>query len=120
MRKLRQLAPELFWGGLVAVWALLLGAQSAGQTDGKELAGNLGIGLGGVALLIRALTPLLRPHTAGSSVDREDVRWQERTSASIETLALSIRDWAEEQRRHNQQVELLMRQSIIPRIGDPT
>lgn len=113
----RRYSLELGFLLLVGCWFGVSGFQGEVQSPARG-AGEIGVSLAGLGILIRAIAPLLRRGESG--VDREDVRWQEQTSAAIQGLTLSIRDWAEEQRRHNQQVELLMCQSIIPRIGDPT
>ncbi|HNB58687.1 MAG TPA: hypothetical protein PK308_00140 [Phycisphaerales bacterium] len=108
MKQLRRYFPEVGFLLLALLWM----ATTAEGPGAANSLGNVGVSLGGLALLIRAITPLLRPrHDNGS--DREDIRWQEQTSAAIESLAKSIAAMAEETRRHNTAVEVLLTRRAV-------
>lgn len=103
MRALRRWVPELGYLGIVALWALTTGMNGDAPAPAASL-GGVGVTLGGIALLIRAVTPLLRP-SASHGPDRDDIRWQEQTTAAIDQLGKTMDAWLVEQRRHNRAVE---------------
>lgn len=114
-RWLRRYVPELWFLGLVICWGLLTGASDGEPTGVRDVAG-IGVAFAGAGVLLRAIAPLLlrgKEHPA----DRDDVRWQEQTSAAIQSLATGIAALAEEQRRHNQYVERLFLQRNMGGLG---
>jgi hypothetical protein len=100
MQRLRRYVPEAAFLLLALLWV----ATTAEAPGPENSLGNVGISLGGLALLIRAVTPLLRPRH-DSSADREDLVWQAQTTVAIEHLSKTFDAWLIEQRRHNQQME---------------
>lgn len=100
MHQLRRWMPEVSYLALVALWALTSGAVG----DEPATLGNIGVSLGGLALLIRAIAPLLRPHAA-NGLDRDDIRWQEHMTTTIDQLTKTVDAWLVEQRRHNRAIE---------------
>lgn len=78
-----RVSQEVWFLALVTLWLLLLGAQSDGVPVAAKDVGSVGVGLGGLALLIRAIAPLLR-RDGGSGTD---LRFQEETRASLSVMA---------------------------------